>query len=172
MSAEQRRRHTNVQNAIDSAAGIQSPAARFKPTGQMIAAGIGEGLAGYDFSGYAATVADRILTAVRNALGIHSPSDLFAGQVGKFVAAGIGEGFLRELPNQAAIIGNASRYLTTAAQGAVSYQTSNNTYNRTYDDSVSLNVEEMVMRGDMDAQALAQQIADIGRRNRRARGSR
>ena len=157
----------NVEESLNDAAGINSPAARFVPTGQMVAAGIGEGLMDFDFSSYAAIVADNILTAVRNALGIHSPSDLFADRVGTFAAAGIGEGFLKELPNQAAIIGNAARHLPEAVGAPVT-----NNYTRSYDDHVSLNVEEMVMHGDVDAQALAQQIADIGRRNRRARGSR
>ena len=42
-----------------------------------------------------------LLSGVKSALGIHSPSSLFRDQVGKNIALGIGEGFSDEMKNVA-----------------------------------------------------------------------
>ena len=60
-------------------------------TGEMICAGIAQGMAGYAFSGDAATVGEAIKSAINSALGVASPATTMV-PTGGFVAAGIGQG--------------------------------------------------------------------------------
>lgn len=58
----------NLEAALNSALGIQSPSTRMVPVGENVAAGVGEGMAGYDLSSDAATLANGVAAAVGAAL--------------------------------------------------------------------------------------------------------
>ncbi|MBQ9211433.1 MAG: hypothetical protein IJ153_07005 [Clostridia bacterium] len=60
---------TNLETAINNAFIIHSPSERMKPEGEFIAAGVGAGMAEFDFSTDAATLAANIETAIQLALG-------------------------------------------------------------------------------------------------------
>ena len=47
----------NLEAALNSALGIQSPSTRMKPTGSNVAAGVGAGMGEYDFTGEASSLA-------------------------------------------------------------------------------------------------------------------
>ena len=112
------------------------------------------------------------INAAKKELRIASPSKVFRDEIGTMAMKGFSEGILGESRIQAKTIKNAFRYLTGEASAATAMPVSHRTYTQNYDDSVNLNVNEMIMRGDVDAMALAQQISLLGKRGRRARGSR
>ncbi|MBS5574000.1 MAG: hypothetical protein KHX34_11545 [Clostridiales bacterium] len=58
----------NLEAALNLALGIQSPSERVKPVGQNVSAGVGTGMAGYDFTTDAATLAAALTAAVGLAL--------------------------------------------------------------------------------------------------------
>lgn len=58
----------NLEAALNSALGIQSPSTRVKPTGENVAAGVGVGMVGYDLSADAATLAGNVESAISTAL--------------------------------------------------------------------------------------------------------
>ena len=58
----------NLESALNSALGIQSPSTRMKPTGSNVAAGVGAGMGEYDFTGEASSLAGRISGAVSAAM--------------------------------------------------------------------------------------------------------
>lgn len=74
----------------------------FSEIGLNIVQGIGSGIA----SGWGwlqeqvSNLASSLLQGAKNLLGIHSPSAKFRDEVGKMMAAGIGEGFTAETPKQ------------------------------------------------------------------------
>ena len=58
----------NLEAALNSALGIQSPSTRMKPTGSNVAAGVGEGMGQYSFIGEAFLLAGRLSSAVSAAM--------------------------------------------------------------------------------------------------------
>lgn len=58
----------NLEAALNLALGIHSPSERVKPVGQNVSAGVGTGMAGYDFTTDAATLAAALTAAVGLAL--------------------------------------------------------------------------------------------------------
>ena len=58
----------NLEAALNSALGIQSPSTRMKPTGSNVAAGVGAGMGEYDFTGEASSLAGRLSGAVSAAM--------------------------------------------------------------------------------------------------------
>ena len=58
----------NLETALNSALGIQSPSTRMKPTGSNVAAGVGEGMGQYSFIGEAFLLAARLSSAVSAAM--------------------------------------------------------------------------------------------------------
>lgn len=59
---------TNLETALNTALGIQSPSTRMNPVGDNIAAGVGAGMTGFDFTTDATTIATNVTTAVETAL--------------------------------------------------------------------------------------------------------
>jgi len=58
----------NLEEAINSAFIIESPSKRMEPTGEYVAAGIGEGMAGYDFTMDVASMVTALQTTISAAL--------------------------------------------------------------------------------------------------------
>ena len=58
----------NLETALNSALGIQSPSTRMKPTGSNVAAGVGAGMDEYAFTGEASSLARRLSSAVSAAM--------------------------------------------------------------------------------------------------------
>ncbi len=58
----------NLEAALNTALGIESPSTRMKPVGENVAAGVGEGMTGYDLSSDVATLANGVAAAVGAAL--------------------------------------------------------------------------------------------------------
>ena len=58
----------NLETALNSALGIQSPSTRMVPTGSNVAAGVGEGMGQYSFIGEAFLLAARLSSAVSAAM--------------------------------------------------------------------------------------------------------
>lgn len=116
--------------------------------------------------------AQSAVAAAKASLKIQSPSRVFRDEVGAMVMRGFGEGIQEETRNQAKIIGNAARYLTSAAQGGISTGSTDNrrTYNNT--SSVTLQVAEMNVRDKQDIRSLAVEIAGLTRTQQRGKGLR
>lgn len=167
-----------IESAIESAVGSAASAASGRASsggrgvGMNLAAGIVSGLNSYNFSGAASGLAAKLLAAVKGSLEIASPSHLFEREVGKFVAAGIGQGFLKEIPNQGRLIANASRELSSFAHSGLGFGSSvNNTSNQTFNSNSNLHVDTMIMQGDMDAEALMAQMTYYNKREAKGYGS-
>ena len=113
------------------------------------------------------------VNAAKSELKIKSPSQVFEDEVGVMTMRGWGRGVLKESKAQAKIIRNAARYLTGEAQ-AGSIQTTSNDNRRTYNSSVSSNiqVQQLVVRNEQDIHALAEEIAALTRRQQRGKGMR
>ena len=73
---------SNLESAINSAFIIESPSKRMHPVGENVAAGIGEGASGYDFSTEAAAIASAIEGAITAAL----PETAFSGSANTALA--------------------------------------------------------------------------------------
>lgn len=58
----------NLEAALNTALGIQSPSTRMKPVGDNVSAGVGVGMTGYDFTSDAAAVAANVESAVKGSL--------------------------------------------------------------------------------------------------------
>ena len=58
----------NLETALNTALGIQSPSTRMNPVGDNVAAGVGVGMTGFDFATDAASIATNVTTAVETAL--------------------------------------------------------------------------------------------------------
>lgn len=80
---------TNLETALNTALGIQSPSTRVKPVGENVSAGVGVGMTGYDFTSDAASVATNVESAVKGSLtattlrsaGVNAMAGLRAGIV-------------------------------------------------------------------------------------------
>lgn len=117
--------------------------------------------------------ASAAVSAAKAQLKIASPSRVFRDEVGAMTMKGFGEGVTEETKKQAAVISNASRYLTNAAkESAIGFNTSSvqNTYSQ--DSSVTLSGNSFYVRDETDIQSLAVEIASLTKRKQRGRGLR
>ena len=94
-----------VSNIVSTITGAFSD---FFNVGYNIVQGVGSGLSsGWSWlTGQVSSLAQNLLQSAKNALGIHSPSSKFRDEVGRMMAAGIGEGFDVETPKQFARVKN------------------------------------------------------------------
>ncbi len=146
-----------------------------RPVGLNAMAGLAAGIRAGQSSVVSAmrTAARASVNAAKAELQIHSPSRVFENEVGRMAMKGLGVGYLEESKRQAAIIRNASRYLTGEAKtGAiVSNQNDNRrTYNQ--NSSVNLTVQNLQVRDEQDVRSLAVEIASLTRQQQRGRGLR
>lgn len=120
------------------------------------------------------SAAQNAVTAAKNALQIHSPSRVFRDEVGAMTMKGFGQGVLQETREQAQIIRNASRYLSTEAGSSAVAATNDNrkTYNTDNSTSFSFAGATFQIRSEQDVRDLAVEIATLTRRNQRGRGLR
>lgn len=120
------------------------------------------------------TAAQNAVTAAKTALQIHSPSRVFRDEVGAMTMKGFGEGVLQETKEQAQVIRNASRYLTTAAGSSAIAATNDNrkTYNNDNSTSFSFAGATFQVRSEQDVHDLAVELATLTRRNQRGKGLR
>lgn len=120
------------------------------------------------------SAAQNAVAAAKSALQIHSPSRVFRDEVGAMTMKGFGQGVLQETKEQAQIIRNASRYLTTEAGSSAVAATNDNrkTYNTDNSTSFSFAGATFQIRSEQDARDLAVEIATLTRRNQRGRGLR
>lgn len=120
------------------------------------------------------SAAQNAVAAAKNALQIHSPSRVFRDEVGVMTMKGFGQGVLQETKEQAQIIRNASRYLTTEAGSSAVAATNDNrkTYNTDNSTSFSFAGATFQIRSEQDVRDLAVEIATLTRRNQRGRGLR
>ena len=58
----------NLETALNSALGIQSPLTRMKPVGENVSAGVGVGMTGYDYTPEAAAMSASLESAVNGSL--------------------------------------------------------------------------------------------------------
>ena len=92
-----------VGNLVDSVVSVVSGSFQsFYNVGYDIVTGIWNGISsGWGWlTSQVSSIAHNLLQAAKDALGIHSPSAVFRDEVGKMMAAGIGEGFNAETPKQ------------------------------------------------------------------------
>lgn len=120
------------------------------------------------------SAARNAVSAAKNALQIHSPSRVFRDEVGAMTMKGFGQGVLQETKEQAQIIRNASRYLTSEAGSSAVAATNDNrkTYNTDNSTSFSFAGATLQIRSEQDVRDLAVEIATLTRRNQRGRGLR
>jgi len=77
----------NLETALNTALGIESPSTRVKPVGEYVSAGVGVGMTGYDFTSDASTIAANVESAVKGSLtattlrsaGVNAMAGLRAG---------------------------------------------------------------------------------------------
>lgn len=120
------------------------------------------------------SAAQNAVAAAKNALQIHSPSRVFRDEVGAMTMRGFGQGVLQETKEQAQIIRNASRYLTSEAGSSAVAATNDNrkTYNTDNSTSFSFAGATFEVRSEQDVRDLAVEIATLTRRSQRGRGLR
>lgn len=120
------------------------------------------------------SAAQNAVAAAKSALQIHSPSRVFRDEVGAMTMKGFGQGVLQETKEQAQIIRNASRYLSTEAGSSAVAATNDNrkTYNTDNSTSFSFAGATFQIRSEQDVRDLAVEIATLTRRNQRGRGLR
>lgn len=93
--------------------------------GGNIVSGIGSGIS----SGWGwlqetvSSLAGSLFSAAKNALGIHSPSKVFADEVGQWIPPGIGEGMEEAMPDLEAQMGDEMAHLAEKMQAAVEVET-------------------------------------------------
>lgn len=125
--------------------------------------------------------------AVKVSQEIASPSRVWKREIGAQMAAGLRIGLTEGLERDTPVIRNAMNYLTrdsirtagaslTAMKSAISGVMSSMylrtpAVNKTYNANSNLNVQNMYMGNEMDAQALAEEMAAINRRVHRGYGS-
>ena len=175
-SADSNTAISQLMSALSSALSAQATQAMSsaRAVGSAISRGIASGIQAGQSTVITAAVqaAMAALSAAKTAMGIRSPSRVFRDEVGLMAMKGMGEGFLEGQREQAQIIRNAARYLTTEAQGAaiVGNTDSRRTYNQT--STVNLNVSSMQIRDQQDITSLAIEIASLTKRQQRGRGLR
>ena len=164
----------NLDAAIRGALGAHSPATRMIPIGLDVAEGLAAGITSGTGLVTAAivSVANAAVAAAKQALDIHSPSRVFADEVGKMAVRGFGVGVQQEEKQQAKVIRNAARYLTGEARLAVAGYNSYATNNYNTDASISFPGATFTIRDKQDVYALAREIAALTRRQQTGRGAR
>lgn len=164
----------NLDAAIRGALGAHSPATRMIPVGLDVAEGLAAGITSGTGLVTAAivSVANAAVAAAKQALDIHSPSRVFADEVGKMAVRGFGVGVQQEEKRQAKVIRNAARYLTGEARLAVAGYNSYATNNYNTDASISFPGATFTIRDKQDVYALAREIAALTRRQQTGRGAR
>jgi TP901 family phage tail tape measure protein len=101
----------NLEAALNSALGIQSPSTRMKPVGENVAAGVGEGMKGYDMTGAASAVAASATSALTSALA--RPQFV---TIGRNAMLGLGLGILSGRAFVVAAIRTVARAAVLAAK--------------------------------------------------------
>lgn len=164
----------NLDAAIRGALGAHSPATRMIPIGLDVAEGLAAGITSGTGLVTAAivSVANAAVAAAKQALDIHSPSRVFADEVGKMAVRGFGVGVQQEEKRQAKVIRNAARYLTGEARLTVAGYNSYATNNYNTDASISFPGATFTIRDKQDVYALAREIAALTRRQQTGRGAR
>ena len=156
--------YTKASFAVNSARSV----------GKAISAGMARGILDGESTVIQAAVkvAASALQAAKDKLGVASPSRVFRDEVGIMISRGIGEGILRGEREQAEIIRNAARYLVSEARGGITGVSQQYDNRRTYNQqsSVNLSGNNFYIRDEMDAQALAMEIASLTRRQQRSLG--
>lgn len=124
----------NLEAALNSALGIQSPSTRMKPTGSNVAAGVGAGMDEYNFTGEASSLAGRLSGAVSAAMpaSLLRPAGLNAM---RGLTAGINAG-------RSGVI-TAMRSAARAAVNAAKAELKINSPSKVFEDEVGV----MTMRG-------------------------
>ena len=119
------------------------------------------------------SAAREAVNAAKKELKIKSPSQVFRDEVGVMTMRGFGVGILKESKEQAKVIRNASRFLTGEAREGSSVTNSSDN-RKTYNNNVSstIQVQQMVVRGEQDIRSLAVEIATLTRRQQRGKGLR
>lgn len=74
-------------------------------------------------SGKVSSLASSLLSAAKNALGIHSPSKVFAEEIGAWIPPGIGEGVEKEMPDLVSDTEDEMAKLVSKMQAAVTLET-------------------------------------------------
>ena len=168
-------RETGVNLMVGLENGLKSESVRAKLQGYSVGNNIVKGMESGLNAGRsslintAVSIAIATYTAMKNALGIHSPSTLFRDMIGENITAGIGEGIVSGMPDTERIIGNAAGQLLNTTEGVVANNaTTTNTSN--YNTSSNLVVENMYMDSEIDVQMLAEEMAAMSRRTARGRG--
>ena len=161
---------------IDTALTAAFTASRLRSVGLNAMYGMAAGVRAGQASVISAmrTAAQNAVTAAKTALQIHSPSRVFRDEVGAMTMKGFGEGVLQETKEQAQVIRNASRYLTTAAGSSAIAATNDNrkTYNNDNSTSFSFAGATFQVRSEQDVHDLAVELATLTRRNQRGKGLR
>lgn len=160
----------NVKDAVS--AGLN--ASTLRPVGVNAMAGLKAGiLAGRSgIINAMRSAAREAVNAAKKELKIKSPSGVFRDEVGRMAMRGFGQGALLESKNQAKVIQNAARYLTSAAQGGISSASYDN--RRTYNQNTTstIQVDKLYVRDEQDIRSLAVEIATLTRRQQRGKGMR
>lgn len=129
----------------------------FSEIGYNIVSGIWSGLsAGWGWlTSQVSNLASSLLNAAKNALGIHSPSTKFRDEIGKMMAAGIGEGFDVEIPKT---FSNVKSALKTQEAKLASSVTNSTTH--TVNNSTSLGGIAVYITGNVGNVGEARKIGD------------
>ena len=164
-----------VASKIRSALQQKLTAASMRSIGKFAMLGLAAGITSGTSSVTSAMriAAQKAVRAAKAALEIKSPSHVFRDEVGVMMMRGIGDGVLGEAKNQARIIGNAAKYMTGEARGAVMSAPMNDN-RRTYNDSSSVNVyvDHLSAQDQHSIFELANEIAALTRRQQQGKGNR
>ena len=164
-----------VASKIRSALQQKLTAASMRSIGKFAMLGLAAGITSGTSSVTSAMriAAQKAVRAAKAALEIKSPSHVFRDEVGVMMMRGIGDGVLGEAKNQARIIGNAAKYMTGEARGAVMAAPMNDNH-RTYNDSSSVNVyvDHLSAQDQHSIFELANEIAALTRRQQQGKGNR
>lgn len=164
----------SVASALKSAVTTNLTSTTLKSAGVNAMAGLKAGINSGKSGVVSAmrTAAKAAVNAAKSALKIASPSGVFRDEVGVMTMRGFGEGVLQESKEQAKVISNAARYLTTAAQGGIGSASYDN--RRTYNQNTTstIQVDKLYVRDEQDIRSLAVEIATLTRRQQRGKGMR
>ena len=164
----------SVASALKSAVTTNLTSTTLKSAGVNAMAGLKAGINSGKSGVVSAmrSAAKAAVNAAKCALKIASPSGVFRDEVGVMTMRGFGEGVLQESKEQAKVISNAARYLTTAAQGGIGSASYDN--RRTYNQNTTstIQVDKLYVRDEQDIRSLAVEIATLTRRQQRGKGMR
>lgn len=105
--------------------GVQNLPSNMKQVGKNIVAGVWNGICAKAawFLNSVKSFFSGIVDGVKDSLGIHSPSRVFADEVGKFIPPGVGEGFENAMPSLERKMDEQLKALANKAQMAVKLET-------------------------------------------------